>query len=629
MASARKLEGALQLSVPRKDSPLTVQAEHGLNTEGGSAGSNGLFFRHEHPRRALEVNSVIAVVLAALVVAYLLVTCVRHLSKNLRVSSHQVRLLASNFPDGDEGGDKCPAPPGNDGKEAAASTAEGDTGLAEAGGAAAAAAAAQPEEMGAAAPPNPPPQSRRHLPPVTQTLLEKTLLLLQHPAAVVTPILHLMKPDLCFYMVKTLCRLVAAELSAFSTVPLPLQPLRQQVAAAYITLINHALAVGARAYEPQQMEWRRDLRTMQQLLHRLAETPPESENFPTQYYSTIMECQQRASHWVLSQVLHAEHAVVRFVTPGYVVNPDEATYRQLQVLNALCLARLHQILNSGPTRYWLQRQQRLVKADVAYSSKDLSKAIHQNPGSTSDRLLAISNAVLAAGGLPTTVWAPLPLTLQEQQQQLQAHQTLQQQLHQQHLDQQHLHQQQLHQQLLHQQLFHQQQLHQQQLHQQPQGVLHAHMAGAYGPFPTPPMPPPAGQPPMVPQTPYAMPHHHQPPLAEHQPVLPFDPAIQDADFPTIHPDPQLSSDYVILEESFAPRVDLPLIYELSDPPVPLPLEPPTSSSAPAISGGLSGDFSAHGHHSGSTDQTQPTQPTPQQTPTSAPKPPSSEDKDAR
>ncbi|KAL8448124.1 hypothetical protein Emed_003994 [Eimeria media] len=592
MTSARKLQGALQLSVSRSVSTPSVKAKTDSNTEGGSIGSSDPFSRHEHTRRALKGNSAVAVVLATLALTYLLVTCMLHLSKSLSISSHHVRLLASKFPDEDEDGDTCPAPPGDDEEEAfASSTLEGEAGLAELAGAL---GAAQLDQMGTPAPADPLVQSRRRLPAVTQALVEKTLRLLRQPAAVVTPILELMRPDQCLSLVRTLCSIAAVELSAFSTVPPPLQPIRQQAAATYVALINQVLSIGATAREVQVIGWRSDMRAMQRLLLRLADIPPENEKLPTQYYSMIMECQQRVSHWMITQVLHVVHNIARSVTPGYTPDPHEANFHQLQVLSALNVARLHQILNSATTRYWLQRHHSKLSVTVVYSPRDLSEAISQNPGSTGNRLNAITNAVFAAGGLPTTKWAPLPLTLEEQQQQLQGDQDSMQQL-----------------------------------HQQQQGIPQLHAAEAHGLHATPSIPSSAEQPPVVPQRPYAMPHHHQPPLAQHQTLLPFDPAIQDAEFPTIHPDPQLSSDYVVLEEALAPQIDLPLIYHLADPPVPSGLEPSTSSSATTMPGGLSGDFSAHSHHSGSTDQAQATHPTPQQTPTGGPELSSSEDDDAQ
>ncbi|KAL8448120.1 hypothetical protein Emed_003990 [Eimeria media] len=595
MASVRKLEVPLHLSVPRSVSTPTVKAQNGLDTEGGSTVSNDIFFRHEHPRRALEGNSVIAIVLAALVVAYLLVTCMRHLSKNLRLSSHQVRLLASNFPDDSEDEDKCPAPSGNDGEEATTSNMEGDTGLAEAAGGAAAAAAAQPEEMGAAAPPDPSAQSRRRLPPFTQSIVRKTLLLLQQPAAAVSPLLQVMRPDQCLSMVKTLCVIVAAELSAFSTVPPGLQPLRQQAAAAYATLIDEVLSIGATADEAQRMGWGDDLLVMQRLLHRLAETPPESERLPMHFYSIIMECQQHVSHWMLSQILHFLHTVADVVTPGNTTDSDEVISQQLQVLSAIRRVRLRQILNSTTTRHWIQKQQNRLKTTVVYTPDDILDAVSHNPGNTDQRRKAITNAVIAAGAQPTSDWAPLPLSQEEQQLQLQVHPDLTQQLQQQH-----------------------------------QGAPHSDTAKTDGLLPRPPLPPPAEQPPVVPQTPYAMPHDHQPHVAEDYTLLPFDPVEQDAGFPAIHPDPQLSGHDGVLEKAPALlQIQLPFSYNISYLSLPSSLEPSTSSSAPTVPGGLSGDFSAHGHHSGSTDQQQPTQPTPQQTPTSKPELSSSEDEDAR
>ncbi|KAL8448121.1 hypothetical protein Emed_003991 [Eimeria media] len=475
---------------------------------------------------------------------------------------------------------------------------EGDTGLAEAAGGA---AAPQPEELGAAAPPIPQVQSRRRLPPATQIIVEKTLRLLQQPAAVVTPTLPLMSPDQRLPLVKTLCKIVAAELSAFCTVPPALQPLRQEVAAAYIALIDEVLAIESTARGARQMELRGELRTMQLLLQRLAEPPPETEKLPTHFYATIMDCQQRVCHWVASQVLHVLHNLAGVLTPGHPPDSTRTTAHHVHILNAICRARVYQVINSPTTRYWVQKQQRLLKTTVGFSPRDITKAISLNPGSTQDRVDAVTNAVVAARGNPTTVWAPLPLTSEEQQQQLQGQQTLQQQLHQQQLPQQH------------------------------QGIAHSHTAGAYGLLPTPSMPPLAEQPPVVPQTPYAMPHHHQPPVAEHQPVLPFDPVEQDAGFPAVHPNPQLSGHDGVLEEAPAPQVliQLPSSYYISYFPVPSPLEPSTSSSATTMPGGPSGDFSAQGHHSGSTGQPHATEPTPQQMPTSSPEISSSEDEDAR
>ncbi|KAL8438213.1 hypothetical protein ACSSS7_000350 [Eimeria intestinalis] len=537
---------------------------------------------------ALRGKSAFAVVLAALALTYLLVACVRQLSQNLRITGEELRHLASNFPNEEREGDQCPAPSGDGEQTSVTSTTEGDS-----SGESSEAGAAQPEQMGAAAlpPAGSPVQTRRCLPALTQALVQRTLLLLRRPAEVMAPILPLLRPYQSLSLIRTLCKIAAAELSAFSTVPPSLQPLRQQAAAVYVCLIHEALNTEATELEADLRGWREGMEVMQVMLQRLANTPPESERLSILSYTMIMECQQRVSHWMLSQVLECAHNVAQLAAAGSAVDLEQGVAQQLQVLNALCATRLRQILNGTTTRYWIQRQQKYLRTTIVYSPRDLAEGITQNPGNAVNRLKALVNAVFAAGGQPTMQWAPLPFTAEEQQQLLQEQPDLSQQ------------------------------------DQQPDHwPTHPYPANADELFATPFTQASGPQPQMqAPEIPPITPHEHLRPHAAGQTLLPFNQAQQDSEFPVVHPDPQLSGHHVLSQAVQTPQVNLPPIYDLA-----YPFSPafaPPFSPAP-IPWGLSGGPPAQSHHPGSAGQQQAAQPSSQQTPTRARDTSSSEDEGA-
>ncbi|KAL8438212.1 hypothetical protein ACSSS7_000349 [Eimeria intestinalis] len=507
MTSDWRPEGSFRSTFHRTDVTPTGKAEIAFSREESSAGSGDVLFSHQHARRARGGGSVLAFVLAALAVTYLLVTCMRRLSKKIWNRSQQVRVLAGNFPAEEDKG-QCSAHSEEGEQPSSTPSAEGDnTGFPEPGGAA---VAAQPEEMGAAAlpPVGPPSHTRRRLPAATQILVERTLLLLRRPAEVANPILLLMRPDQCLFLIRTLCRIALAELSAFSIVPPRLQPLRKHVVAAYLALIHQALSTGATAHEAKRSGQYADLRVLQRLLQRVTDPPPESEKLPMRYYWMIMEGQQHVSHWMISQVLHVASKLAHLLTTDSTKDSNISASHQLYVLRALCVTRLHQILSSPTTRHWLQRQQNKLNTTVVYSPADLSEARAQNQGTTADRLNAITNAIVCAGGQPTMEWAPLPPTAEEQQQLLQGQQVL---------------------------------LEGAAHEQQHPGPPHVHLAEAYG-LPSTPFPPPWREPHSLELLPTSLmtPPQHQPTHAPHQTLLPFDSARQDAGFPVVHPDPHVS-----------------------------------------------------------------------------------------
>ncbi|KAL8448119.1 hypothetical protein Emed_003989 [Eimeria media] len=568
MAATRRLERVVQYSALR-DKHVAQTKRRGkddLDSDDSSVDFKGPPIRHWQPHKTLEGTSVLALVLAALALTYLLVTCMRHASKAYRVSSQPLRLLASRFPDGDE--EACPGPSGDDEYE----TGEAETEVPAPEGAA---GGAMPGDSSApsAAPASPAAQTRRHLPIVVHNLVARTLLLMEQPAAFLIPLIPILRPDHSLALVRDLARIASLELSAFSTIPPALQPLRERVAQVYVDLIEEVLNVEPTAGEAVVMGWNAHMRSLQLLLQRLAQVPRETEKIGLEYYVNAMTNQQRLCHWMFSQVLYTAENIqqIKFADPT--ANSDEEVSKQLGILTSLYVARLHQILRSVTLRYWLEKQQLALGSTVIYNEKDIAKAKLKTLGNLGKRFKAISAAVTGAGGQPAEQFASLPLLPEEQF------------------------------------YFQQQQLLWQQADdEQHPGPPHIYPAQADEPafihFTLSPAQHfhPLMQP--FPQDPY-VPQPPQPAQdAGHTPAL-SDLIAQDAQFPAINPDPQIEGQ----EQPPTPvtPIQLPPIYYYGSPSVFSEEEPPTSSSASATFEGEFGDSSAHSQPPGTSGQPQPPQ----------------------
>ncbi|KAL8448118.1 hypothetical protein Emed_003988 [Eimeria media] len=569
MAATRRLERVVQYSSLRdKHVVHTEQRGKGyLERNGSSVDFKDPPIRHWQPHKTLEGTSVLALVLAALALTYLLVTCMRHASKAYRVSSQPLRILASGSPDGNE--EHCPGSSGDD---------EYETGEAETEGPApeGAAGEAMPGDSSApsAAPASPAAQTRRHLPIVVHNLVARTLLLMEQPAALLIPLIPILRPDHSLALVRDLVRIAALELSAFSTIPPALQPLRERVAQVYVDLIEEVLNVEPTAGEAVVMGWSAHMRSLQLLLQRLAQVPPETETIGPEHYANAMTNQQRLCHWMFSQVLYTAENIQQIKSSDPTTNSDEELSTQLRILTSLYVARLHQILRSVTLRYWLEKQQLALGSSVVYNEEDVAKAQLRAVGNLGMRFNAISAAVTEAGGQPAEQFAPLPL-LPEEQHQSQQQQSLLRQFD----DEKH------------------------------PGPPRLYPAQADEPaFTHSTLPPaqhfhPLVQPPL-PQDPY-MPQPPQPAQdAGHTPAL-FDPAAQDAQFPAIHPDPQIEGQKQ--PPIPVPPIQLPPIYYYGSPSVFSEEKPPTSSSGSATFEGEFGDSSAHSQPPGTSGQPQPPQ----------------------
>ncbi|KAL8448115.1 hypothetical protein Emed_003985 [Eimeria media] len=544
MAAPWRLKRVVQFPIGRTN---VAQQAKPAGREGITVRQDDLLLRHRlRAHRALPGTSVLALVLVTLALTYLMVTCMRHLSTGFMISSHHSRHLASNFPDENAGA--CQGPPGDEEREQGADAAEG-AGVAPEG----AAAPALPGELGAPhgpAPAVPAGQPRRILPPQIQDRVGRTLLLLEQPVQVVTPLIPRLRPDHCLAVVRTLCRLAVLELSGFATVPACLQPLRQRVAQAYVNLIEGVLTRDQTAAEAVRRDWGENLRSMQMLLRRIALTPLETERLPPQHYRMTMENHQRACHWAVTQILKILDIIKNIKEQDTTPLGDEAVFQQRNVLVSLFVARRFQILRCVTLRYWLVHQHKHFDATLIYDGVVLNQARHAPLDSLSDRLNAIYAAVVDAGGQPASHFAPLPPLpgdLQQQQQQ-------QPQLD--HLE-----------------------------HGQQPGPPHPHPPQAHGPVPVPFAPPPAqhAHPPAQPspQAPI-MPQPPQPAQgAAHAPMA-FDPAAQDLQFPAIHPDPHIAGHQQL--HISVPPIHLPPIYQYLYLPSPQPDERSTPSSADALSG---------------------------------------------
>ncbi|KAL8445441.1 hypothetical protein Emed_005584 [Eimeria media] len=568
MAAPWRLERGTHFPIGRTNETQQVKASGNPVREGISVRQDDLLLRHRlhHAHRALAGTSVLALVLVALALTYLMVTCMRHLSKGFRFSNQQSRHLASNYPDEDDGA--CQGPPGHEEQDQGAGAAEG-AGVAPEG----AAAPALPGGLGAPhgpAPAVPAGQTRRVLPPQIEDRVGRTLLLLQQPVEALTPLIPSMRPDHCLAIVRTLCRLAALELSGFATVPPCLQPLRQHVAHVYDSLIQRVLTTEELADEAARHDWYSNLRSMQVLLRRLARTPSETERIAPHHYRMTMENHQRACHWMLSQLLKILGTIDDIREQDTSAKGDEAIFQQRGVLVSLFVARRQQILRCITLRHWLVLQHNRFDSSVMYDDVILDQARNAPPDVLSQRLNALFAAVVDAGGEPATQFHPLPPLPEDLQQQQQ------QQPQSDHLE-----------------------------HGQQPGPPHAHPPQAHGPAPVLFAPPPAqhAHPPVqpIPQAPI-MPQPPQPAQGAAHAQVAFDSAAQDALFPAINPDPHIAGQQ-------QPAIPIPPIHL---PPIyhywyvfPLqPDEPSTPSSAGALSGMELGAFSAPSQPSSTSGQLQ-------------------------
>ncbi|KAL8427241.1 hypothetical protein ACSSS7_007802 [Eimeria intestinalis] len=606
-------ESGLHPSIARINEAPRGKTVDDLNTEGISVGVDDLLSTHRHAHKTLTATGALALVLAALALTYLLVNCMRHLSKGLTLSGQQSRVLASNYPYDSE--DACRAPAGDAEQETEPAYTEGP----EPEGAG---VAPLPEDLGAhgPAPAALAGETRRVLSGPIQSRVGRTLLLMEQPAALLTPLIPLLRADHCLALVRNLCRVAALELSAFATIPPCLQPLRARVAQVYSDLIERVLTTEPTAGEAVRRGWKRQLFSLHLLLERLAHVPAETESLSPANYRMTMENQQRACHWVYSQILNVLQTIKQIKTQDPTPDSNEAVYHQRQILVSLFVARRHQILRCVTLRYWLAYHHPQFEEHLVYNGEILKQARKAPFDLLGDKLNAIYAAVIDAGGTPTTQFAPLPPLPEEQQQHQQQQHLLQRPRHDPHPVPPHTH--------------------------LPHAHVPAHIyfasprAGHPHPLaqalpqaqymPRPPHPAPLGGKAQAQGAPmhFAPPGERQPhpsaqphsptqnmphlPQAAAQPPEPFDSAQQDSQFPAVNPNPQVP-DQPQPSPPFL-QIQLPAIYYYPFTFV-FPLdEPSTSSRVRATFAGL-GPSPSHSQPSGSAGQPQTPQASSQQTPT--------------
>ncbi|KAL8269238.1 hypothetical protein Esti_006837 [Eimeria stiedai] len=388
---------------------------------------------------------------------------------------------------------------------------------------------------------------------------------------------------------------VAGDLGAPSPAPaalagqtcrrLPPEPLRQQTAYAYIRLIERVLAEEPTAGLAVRKGWDSHLRVLQVLLQRLALVPPETERKSPESYLTRMTEQQKSCHWTISQALNILQTMKQIKTQSLTKPSDHAIFNQLEVLNSLFVARRVQILQSVTLRYWLERHHRQVPGHPIYCRGTFNRARNTGMGDISERINEITAAVSSAGGEPETQLALLP-PLPEDQEHQQKQASLNQLEHGQHPLPPHTH--------------------------SPQATGRALVHSATPPAHHPhPLVQPSPQAPYMPQPP--QPPH--PPRVAAQLLVPFDPTEQDAQFPAINPDPEISGQHQAPEPTL--QIALPPTYEHSYVSVSLLDEPSTSFTVDATFGGGFGDPCAHTQPLGSSGQPQPPHASSQHTPSSA------------
>ncbi|KAL8448113.1 hypothetical protein Emed_003983 [Eimeria media] len=589
MAAPWRLEGGVHFPIARTNEAQQAKVTDNQIREGITVRHDDLVLRHRlHAHRALAGTSVLALVLVALALTYLMVTCMRHLSKAFAISSQHPRHLASNFPDEDE--EACQAPLGDEEEETEPDAADefGPDG-----------AAAPGEQLGAhgPAPAVPASQTRRRLPASIQIRLARTLLLLEQPVAALTPLIPNLRPDHCLGTVRTLCKIAVLELSAFATIPAPLQPLRQRVAQAYVDLIEQVLTTEPTAGEAVRHEWSTNFRSLQLLLQKIAEIPLETERIPVNRYKVMMENQRRVCHWMTTQVLQVLQTIKDIKTQDPGQSSNEAVFQRRRALNAIFVARRRHILRRLTLRYWLEFHHRTFSLNLIYDLETYTQAVQSPLDTLADKLNEITFAATEAGGHPATDYAPLPSLTPEQLQMLQ-HQPLLQPF----------------------------------APQQQPGPPHPHPPQAHGPAPMGPFAPPLAQQAHPPAQPFPqapiIPQPPQPAQGAAQAPAPalLDLAAQDLQFPVINPEPQIAGQQQA--PIAVPPIHLPPIYNYLHLSAPFLDESPTLLSASATFGGALGDSSAHSQTPGTPGQRQPPQASSQQTHTGTNQDSSSEDDDA-
>ncbi|KAL8432784.1 hypothetical protein ACSSS7_004344 [Eimeria intestinalis] len=378
---------------------------------------------HQHPQqRGVTTSSGLAALVASLMVVYLIITCARTLS-SAGVTGVRLRYLASGSRDGEE--DAClpwlsqeeeegvhsgVSEGGMAAAAAAAAAAEGGTAAA-----AAAAAAIPPSPAGAAAAaaaaaplvPLSDDGSTRYLPPLLEERIEATLRLLKEPIFFLQRLIRINAPKANLAICRTLCRLVALELSAFALVPARLQALRTSVAEAYADLLQQVLTTGHTQKKAKDLGWDTYLLTLQSLLRKLGETPVPTERLLPLKYLSMMYTQQQASHWQYSAIIK----ILRQMTQVKENDPFEGAQNDIYILHQglheLYRVRQSQILSRLSWSYWLNHQQIQNFPWFLFSKKCKDEARKVRTGELPVLIAALTDGLRKHGIDPPSHLAPL------------------------------------------------------------------------------------------------------------------------------------------------------------------------------------------------------------------------------
>ncbi|KAL8424461.1 hypothetical protein Efla_007200 [Eimeria flavescens] len=323
--------------------------------------------RHRKTSTAFSATSALAVFLASLITIYLLLVCLRHLS---RVSSvgESSRFLAGSPPNGDECSDNSGNGEG------------GDPGDQPATGPFLLATPPMPQEV--------------------QQLMASVLQLLAEPAALCASLLPHLRRKHARGLLHRLGLLAGIELSGFAFLPPGLQPLRAWVANQYVALGEGILGVSSLAPPAGTLS------VMLTYIRSIGEPPDVRLTASVPFYARAMVAQYQLSLFSTFNVLHILNGLVASVSPLDGMVPDAVVSQACRTLEGLYNSRRWQILRRNITRYWLQVQQVRRAQQYFFDIILLREATGRGFSSMPEEMESLRAAIESAGG---TAVSPFPL----------------------------------------------------------------------------------------------------------------------------------------------------------------------------------------------------------------------------
>ncbi|KAL8427244.1 hypothetical protein ACSSS7_007805 [Eimeria intestinalis] len=348
MAAPQNLGGEHSLQLPSVHRAPLVSAAGSrphLSRRSASLHLDSLLPKQRRAQKAAAASGVLAVILASLAVVYLMLICMRQVSGAARAmrESHRLRLLAGSSPDDDR--ESCLA-------STLAEVEEEEQGEEEEGAGDQAGALA-PADAQAASPAN-----WRHVPPEVESQIIEALEMLAEPLVVLRRLLPVLRPSHAMSVSWVVGRLLCLELSAFALAPHSLEPLKTEVAHAYVKFVNELLTTTSDFARQAELQfWQAELTVTQVMIGKIAGPPSVPQRLAPDTYTSFMIVQQqlcRLQYCLILQVLETAEALkVADPSPA----SDDRVFFQLHALNELYQTRLSQVLSRATSRFWISHHQ--------------------------------------------------------------------------------------------------------------------------------------------------------------------------------------------------------------------------------------------------------------------------------